>query len=71
MLGEKKKLGKRKDELLRCVFCCACVLDDCSGEDRPEEVAIEEPEGELEYIARGALLMMGEVKQGTRIRWWW
>lgn len=52
MDGEKRKLGRRKEELLRCVFCCACIFDECSGDDRPEDVAMEEPEGELEYIAR-------------------
>lgn len=48
---EKKNCGRR-NELLR---CCCCFEPGCSGDERPDEEAIEEEDGDVEYMAKPEL----------------
>lgn len=48
LLGEKKNCGRR-NELLRC-GCDAGCCDWCSGDVRPDDEAIEDEDGDVEYI---------------------
>lgn len=49
LLEEEKKNWGRRNELLRCGCGTGCC-DGCSGDERPDDEAMEDDDGDVEYI---------------------
>lgn len=63
LLLEKKNCGRR-NELLRCGWDEGCC-DECSGDERPDEEAIDDEDGDVEYIVMACLGEVNRIRLNT------